>query len=103
MPARPSYSRDMSITPGSDDTGPQHPQPGEPPEPDPTSSAELTPPTNRRRVLAGVAPPVAAILSWILATATHRGLYYSIVAVVAALSAALYRSGGHQNDSDSPH
>ncbi len=83
----------MSLTPGPDD----------PPEPDPASSAELTPPTNRRSVIAGVAVPVAAILTWILATATHRVLWYALVAVVAALSGAVYRSGGHREPHDRDH
>ena len=85
-----SYPRGMSFTPDSDDR----------PVPDPSSSAELTPPTNRRRVVAGVAVPVAAILSWILATATHRSLWYGLLVVVAVLSGALYRSGGRQEGRD---
>lgn len=74
----------MSLTPGSDT----------PPEPDPYSSAVMTPATNWRRVIAGVAVPVAAILSWILAEATHNSLWYALVAIVAVLSGALYASSG---------
>lgn len=76
------------------------PDPDDPPEPDPTSSAVLTPATNRRTVIAVVAVPVAAILSWILATATHRVVWYGLVAVVAVLSGAVYRSGRQREPRD---
>jgi hypothetical protein len=69
------------------------PDPEPVPVPDPSSSAELTPPTNARRVIAGVAVPVAAIWSWILSEATHDRLWYGLLVVVAVLAGALYASG----------
>lgn len=82
VPSREPSSYDQ---PYDDETGPY---------PDPTSSAELTPPTNRRQVVAGIAPPVSAILSWILAEARDNDLWYIILVVVTGLSAVLFASTG---------
>jgi 1,4-dihydroxy-2-naphthoate octaprenyltransferase len=83
----------MTRTPGSTDRPPPSDDGSDPAERI-SSSAEMTPPTNRRRVIAGVAVPVAAILSWVLATATHSSLWYALVVMVAVLGGALYAAGG---------
>ena len=83
------------------------PNPSVPARPDSTPTDPSTPvapaEVGRRPnpwLLSGTMVAVAAILSWVLASATGHAYWYALVAIVAVLSGAVVRSqgGGRQRN-----
>lgn len=76
----------------------------EPPPPDrpppPLGSTPVTPTTDTRRVIAGTAVPVAAVLSWLFATLSDNFLWYALVVVVAIVAGAVYVRSGRSTGRD---